>query len=537
MASHDTPPIAALFQVIFDQKVGYTIAWQRTLPDLDLSGVEFKSLPSGLHGVKNDIVYFIHGDGQYAGISAFAQDVADKSHRNAFFCAVGVLVPLNGTQLGKSWLHASGLRELAQQRLKHGQDSRVSELYWKQHRADNDNSGHVASPEQSRRSSGAGTKKKRAMSDVSEGLHVGDGKAADHPALHMHDFLDTFGPLIFPIYRAALSRQRILLLGSPPVQHSCGFVYILSILSSIPHAATDALQPDAAEELARTESLFSIGISDMPTLTSRSGSNGYVATTTDDILGEKRKLYDLLVKLPSASSDSKRRWPRLCTSEGKIIRASQRDLRRYRLLRGELRRLSVLQSDHSDESEDDQAPLLLKTNPATNDLQHDEGEIVEPVSWTAAAYNAAIWWASAGANHLDNEAEEEWLLEQELLAELPEIDDALSANSNTASPVADDNHVNLSSKAEIATLLTSYFHRLTTHIITNLASLVDGADDETEAGVSEDAVSVSAEDVRNLGLDPWSESDRAFVADMVKKWFGRDAEVGKGEGWSVCRVC
>ncbi|KAK3678800.1 hypothetical protein LTR78_001253 [Recurvomyces mirabilis] len=536
MASHDAPPIAALFRVIFDQKVGYTIAWQRTLPDLDLSGVEFRSLPSGLHGVKKDIVYFVHGDGQYAGISAFAQDVADESHRNAFFCAVGVLVPLNGTQLGKSWLHASGLRELARQQLKHGQDNRVIELYWKNHRADNGTSGQSASPEQSRRSSGAGMKKKRAVSNATEGLHIGDGKATDHPALHMHDFLETFGPLIFPIYRAALSRQRILLLGSPPVQQSCSTVYILSILSSITHAAADALQPDAVDELARTESLFSIGIADMTTLTSRSGANGYVATTTDDILGEKKTLYDLLVELPPASPGSKRRWPRLSTSEGKIIRASQRDLRRYRLLREELRRLGILQSDHHDGAED---ALLVETNSATNDVQHDESEIVEPVSWTAAAYNAAIWWASAGANHLDNEAEEELLLEQELLAELPEIHDALSTDNNTTTPTADNNQEGLSSKAETATLLTSYFHRLTTHIITSLASLVDGADDETEAGVSEDAVSVSAEDVRNLSLDPWSESDRVFVAEMVKKWFGRETEVGKAEGWTVCgvRVC
>ena len=45
----------------------------------------------------------------------------------------------------------------------------------------------------------------------------------EHPALAMHDFLDTFGPLIFPLYRAALLRKRILLLGHPPVQQLCNF--------------------------------------------------------------------------------------------------------------------------------------------------------------------------------------------------------------------------------------------------------------------------------------------------------------------------
>lgn len=44
-----------------------------------------------------------------------------------------------------------------------------------------------------------------------------------HPALSLPEFITTFGPLIFPLYRAALLRKRILIVGEAPVQMSCNF--------------------------------------------------------------------------------------------------------------------------------------------------------------------------------------------------------------------------------------------------------------------------------------------------------------------------
>ena len=44
-----------------------------------------------------------------------------------------------------------------------------------------------------------------------------------HPALSLPAFLDAFGPLIFPLYKAALLRKRILLVGQPPVELACNF--------------------------------------------------------------------------------------------------------------------------------------------------------------------------------------------------------------------------------------------------------------------------------------------------------------------------
>lgn len=44
-----------------------------------------------------------------------------------------------------------------------------------------------------------------------------------HPASSLPDFIDTFGPLVFPLYRAALLRKRVLLLAEAPVHAPCNY--------------------------------------------------------------------------------------------------------------------------------------------------------------------------------------------------------------------------------------------------------------------------------------------------------------------------
>ena len=67
--------------------------------------------------------YFLHDD-DYAGLSAFINQPAAESERNALMLAVGVLVPLSYGRMGKSWKHTEGLKELA--RSVHG----IQEDFW-----------------------------------------------------------------------------------------------------------------------------------------------------------------------------------------------------------------------------------------------------------------------------------------------------------------------------------------------------------------------------------------------------------------------
>ena len=56
--------------------------------------------------------YFVH-ENEYIGISAFINEPAAESERNALMLAVGALVPLHYGRLGRSWKHAEGLKQLA----------------------------------------------------------------------------------------------------------------------------------------------------------------------------------------------------------------------------------------------------------------------------------------------------------------------------------------------------------------------------------------------------------------------------------------
>lgn len=110
----DLPPISALFLIDFDVKAGYTIVWKQASSGIELEGlVEYKSLPSGLHTVKDDLIYFVH-EGGHAGLSAFVNTPCDdEGARHARMIAVGVLVPLSYGRLGRAWRHAEGLKQMA----------------------------------------------------------------------------------------------------------------------------------------------------------------------------------------------------------------------------------------------------------------------------------------------------------------------------------------------------------------------------------------------------------------------------------------
>lgn len=47
--------------------------------------------------------------------------------------------------------------------------------------------------------------------------------SAHHPALSMWDLINGFGPLLFPLHRAALLRKRILFVGQAPIEQACNF--------------------------------------------------------------------------------------------------------------------------------------------------------------------------------------------------------------------------------------------------------------------------------------------------------------------------
>lgn len=68
-----------------------------------------------------------------------------------------------------------------------------------------------------------GHARKRSASDGAGMLTSGHKLSPYHPAWSLTNLLDTFGPLIFPIHRAAMLRKRILISCHAPVRESCNF--------------------------------------------------------------------------------------------------------------------------------------------------------------------------------------------------------------------------------------------------------------------------------------------------------------------------
>lgn len=244
----DLPPISALFLIDFDVKKGYTITWSRTIPNVHLSDrVEYKSLPSGLHTVPEDLIYFVHNnapDGQntqsgpntHAGLSAFVNiPTEDDNARNARMIAVGVLVPLSYGRLGRAWRHAQGLKDLAAKLAVHRKETKSLEEYWEENKGNADTERQPSSgtpmespaitfselpvPEQASK----GHVRNRSGSDGGMLAPAEHKLSPHHPAWSLTRLLDILGPLIFPIHRAALLRQRILISCHAPVHEICDF--------------------------------------------------------------------------------------------------------------------------------------------------------------------------------------------------------------------------------------------------------------------------------------------------------------------------
>jgi hypothetical protein len=287
--------------------------------------------------------------------------------------------------------------------------------------------------------------------------------ASHHPAASLLELLDLFGPLLFPLYRAALLRKRILLVTEAPVEFADNIVYNLSILSSIPRSTLRFLPRPIDPSSLRRKPLFTVGISDIPLLSLES-SDGWIACTTDDVLTTKPECFDVLVLLPSSDSKqaSRKIYPRIVYSSPDLAKqfprqgtkATQRDAERYAILREGLRtypasivETSIVPQDPEatppvDGNEtaliDDDAASTLSTASTVNDRR----EIVEPPSWSQVAYTSLLWWASAGDRRVGLSEAEEAEREMDLaLLESGDMDD-------------DDGRTK-----EIA--LVSYFRRLT----------------------------------------------------------------------------
>lgn len=256
----------------------------------------------------------------------------------------------------------------------------------------------------------------------------------------------------------------------------------------------------------------------------------------------------MVVQLPSSERLAKnqpKRWPVLKrASDGKEIKATQRDLRRYRSLRRALAPANF--SGENGSVEDDEHMHLLfgqhKDDSHDGDIWNgDEDKVVEPSSWGALAYSSFIWWASAGEK--DESQFEEDNLDQQLLGDLSEVA-ARRGNSRRYHDEAedteaeDDENSSHDKDATLETAVIAYFHRVTKRTFEACAEALDLSADEDDEDQDDRVRSLGSVELRRMGLDVWSDSDKEFVRQFVPLWFGKEAEV-HGMGIECCgvRIC
>jgi hypothetical protein len=95
------------------------------------------------------------------------------------------------------------------------------EEYWEQHKSAE--SSHAESSDEPPSPFTAAQQRTRGLSSSIMLSPANQTLSEYHPAHSILDYLDTFGPLAFPLHRAALLRKRILLVTPAPVKLTCEY--------------------------------------------------------------------------------------------------------------------------------------------------------------------------------------------------------------------------------------------------------------------------------------------------------------------------
>ena len=381
-------------------------------------------------------------------------------------------------------------------------------------------------------------------------------------------------------------------------------MYNISILSNVPSSVSEMIPLEPLP--SRLQPLFSVGIHDIDDLSRKNqpkDSNqdpdyGWVACSTDDVLTVKTDIYDVLVTIPSCYSTKSREkvWPRVKNSTNQELKASQRDLRRYRTLRQSIKRqfprlrsaspyggrprtskdtaFSETTDDDDDTTTEQTALLALENTHETFDdaSSTTDEQLIEPLSWSALAYNSFMWWASAGEKRagLEEEVERDAAMFRDFNG--PSYPDTTpsggggggrqsrSGRRSSGNPMTPSSG-NMSasglltdgSPAAPEMAIIAYFHRLTATILSTLAQLVErseaeegeeqivegpaegeqtsgreGGGGQTKDDVGRPPVFVGSEDMVRMGLDVWSDADKKFVEELLDLYWGRKADVQGG---------
>ncbi|CAG8483507.1 8948_t:CDS:10 [Ambispora gerdemannii] len=300
---------ATIFVARFDTKHGNIIEWQYP-KDFDLNGVEFSAMPSGLHLMKKDIIYFVRPP--YIGLSVYENiPTFDQSQdRGAHMAAVGILVAKTSeTEIyDQPWRHLEFLQSQVRLHVNLSSDYSALERFFSEHGSlinsyDGDNVTSGPSSSSSNNESSASMMDATSSNGIIDKMnHQELSNSSSHPAHHFSSFIRHFGPSIFVLWKAAILNKRILFYSAPPVEIGCYYVYGTCQLVNFSDNIKQILRGRDSAENNQLQPLFNVGVHEIDMIKLMKG--GFVACTTDRIFQNKQNLYDLLINFSSKAAAS-----------------------------------------------------------------------------------------------------------------------------------------------------------------------------------------------------------------------------------------
>ncbi|KAI8969537.1 hypothetical protein BD414DRAFT_503180 [Trametes punicea] len=301
--------IIAIYHASFHPTKGSIIDWSlKASEDLDLSHVEFSCLPSGLHLVERDVVYFTKDDHQ--GVCVFRRrKTTEHGHRGFRLSSLGIL--LAKSHRPRPWRHVAALKALVNTIYSALEDRDALDPLdedWDPARA-------FFEERKIRRPDLGGV-------DPWSGWNAElDGTCSDiSPTVHLPHLLRILGPSSLTLYKHVLGRRRVLIITLPPVEAACILCQIAADtcyqeqVSELVAAVNghDGYEDSGAARRLKGRSSTGVKVLGMITLhdvdklefESKSG-RGWIACTTDSIFLDKPAYYDLLIDLRSATPNTR----------------------------------------------------------------------------------------------------------------------------------------------------------------------------------------------------------------------------------------
>lgn len=545
--------VIALFLINFDVRHGYQLIWSKQVrgrQPIDLNGLDYKVLPSGIQEHDNSTVFISHScdNTVYYGLGRFRQKIIDANNQSSQInrddvkmYSLGILCESMPNPMWKSnefinngWEYINKL-DNGLEKFLNGNDYDNFVIF--DEVFDNVTSNH---------------------------LTVGrpNVNINNHLLSKLPLMFQSLGPLVFSLFKQCLLRKRILIFHqnhSKIDNFSLGaFTYLLSLLSTVPNDIK--LYSDS---LTYSQPLYNIGLNDLNS--SLLELPATIATTNDDILMYQKDLYDYALFLPNEEYENSYvlKADTIVNSMkspldflNQRVKATLKDYYKFKLIYKQL--LTRTRSHTTNASTDDLVSIKTSNSNVSSrgwglSSQKDEAYLEAepswwldsatcPISWREYIWSAFSWFASAGTVSEDSN-------------KLETNDDHPSRpiNNDESALNEEDSRRKLIQLVEII----GRFHMLSKKWFYLMNEIIrEELDEQSQVGestfIQSDAngpllanidesskisIELTYQDIIDMELDPYSEQDLQFVKDFVLLYWGSvvtNVEIGIGLSGICC---